>query len=319
MTSVKKFNSLVLETFAEHVEDPSSVWMVDTVQKALKRLLTSQTSKPKDPNAPKRGKSAYLFFCADNRDKVRKELGDEAKATEVTVRLGQLWNDLKASSKAADKKLIQQYQTLSDTDKERYETEKASYVPPSEEELAVPKRRGRKSEGPKRAKTGYIFFCAEYRNKVHESDPELKATEITTRLGQMWRELKEDPSRADEYARYEQMANEDRARYQAEKDGETSTKSEPKKAAPKKTTGKGKGKGQGKGKGKGPGKGKTNTSNEVTETVVKSNGGGYQAFVASRRPVLSKKFPKSKSAEITKKIGAEWKALSAEEKAKWSE
>lgn len=29
--------------------------------------------QPSDPNAPKRGLSAYMFFANDNRDKVREE------------------------------------------------------------------------------------------------------------------------------------------------------------------------------------------------------------------------------------------------------
>lgn len=36
-------------------------------------LLTSANKRLTDPNAPKRGLSAYMFFANDNRDKVREE------------------------------------------------------------------------------------------------------------------------------------------------------------------------------------------------------------------------------------------------------
>ena len=56
---------------------------------------SKKKGKKKDKNAPKRGKSAYLFFCNDKRAEIKEELGEDAKATEVTSRLGELWNELK--------------------------------------------------------------------------------------------------------------------------------------------------------------------------------------------------------------------------------
>ena len=72
------------------------------VAKGVKR----SSDKIKDPNKPKRGKSAYIFFCAKKREEAKANLGDGAKATEVTSELGRMWNALKASTKKDDKKLL---------------------------------------------------------------------------------------------------------------------------------------------------------------------------------------------------------------------
>ena len=65
-TAVNKINTLVLDTFST-VPDAAELWNTDQVQKTLKTIVTASpgqdTRKKKDPNAPKRGKSGYLFFC----------------------------------------------------------------------------------------------------------------------------------------------------------------------------------------------------------------------------------------------------------------
>ena len=58
-------------------------------------------SDKKDPNKPKRGKSAYIFFCAKKREEAKTNLVDGAKATDVTSELGRMWNALKVSAKPA--------------------------------------------------------------------------------------------------------------------------------------------------------------------------------------------------------------------------
>ena len=237
-TNVKKLNILVTKVFSEYIENVEEIWHNDAgVQKAVKALCVAKRNsllKKKDPNAPKRGKSAYLLFCADQRDAVKSDLGNESKATDVTKELGARWNVLKASTKAADKKTLASYEKSAVADKERYEEEKTVYTPPSDDEET--KRRGGKKSvktGPKRAKSAYLFFCAGHRDQVKVDNPEMKATEITSELGRLWNELKLDKDRVDEIVVFEQQAAEDKARYESEK---TASKSDPK--------GKGKGKGK---------------------------------------------------------------------------
>jgi hypothetical protein len=75
--------------------------------------------KKKDPNAPKKALSAYMFFAQANRDKVKKENPD-ATFGELGKLLGKQWSKASKSDKA-------KYEAKANKDKERYEKEKAKY------------------------------------------------------------------------------------------------------------------------------------------------------------------------------------------------
>ncbi|KAL8690453.1 MAG: hypothetical protein Q9218_004107 [Villophora microphyllina] len=95
--------------------------------------------KKKDPNAPKRGLSAYMFFANDNRDAVREEnpgitfgtfprhlcFGSCTNAEFPIV--GQVGKALGEKWKALNSKQREPYEAKAKADKERYESEKASY------------------------------------------------------------------------------------------------------------------------------------------------------------------------------------------------
>ena len=90
-----------------------------------------------DPNAPKRGLSAYMFFANDQREKVREEnpgikFGERLVLQpsfcvlthapgEVGKLLGEKWKELSAKEK-------EPYEKKAKADKERYEREKAEYA-----------------------------------------------------------------------------------------------------------------------------------------------------------------------------------------------
>jgi len=75
--------------------------------------------RKKDPNAPKRGLSAYMFFANDKRDKVREE-NPGIKFGEVGKILGEKWKELTDKDKKP-------YEEKAKIDKERYESEKRTY------------------------------------------------------------------------------------------------------------------------------------------------------------------------------------------------
>ncbi|KAL4795557.1 Non-histone chromosomal protein 6 [Aspergillus venezuelensis] len=88
-----------------------------TRKTASKRETT--TRRKKDPNAPKRGLSAYMFFANDNREKVREE-NPGITFGQVGKMLGEKW-------KALSDKERKPYEDKAATDKKRYEDEKAAY------------------------------------------------------------------------------------------------------------------------------------------------------------------------------------------------
>jgi len=341
--NVNKFNKFVLSFLKDTSEsnNVNELWMASDVQKQVKSLCASaagsQGRKNKDPNAPKRGKSGYLFFCSDNRDAVKASLGENSKATDVTKELGLRWNALKDSKKPADKKTLAVYEKAAADDKARYQDEKADYTPPevdSSDDNTRRRRGKRKSakKGPKRAKSGYLYFCEERRDQLKVSNPNLKSTEITSELGRLWNELKADSSRAAELAKYENNAANDKQRYETEKSDnveevkQKSAKPPPKKEPPKKEAPKKEAPKKSKKEDvivededddvvddEAPpvkkGKVAPVKSAPAKETPSTKKLNGYQKYCESRRPELKAKHSNDKPADITKKLSDEWKSL----------
>jgi hypothetical protein len=210
MTTLKAINKFVDTFFTENnLETAKTMWSSDATQKALKTVLNKaeKGTKEKDPNAPKRGKSAYLYFCNMNRDAARKTLGPDAKATEVTSQLGAMWNTLKTDKKRSSE--LSKYEKMAAEDKERYEKDRAEYVPP--EHLGIKKAK----TGPKRGKSAYLYFCEAKRDEVRKTlGADAKAADVTRKLGEMWNKLKGQNKTGE----YDKLAEADKERYYSEKE-----------------------------------------------------------------------------------------------------
>ena len=80
-----------------------------------KSAVTKRGKKDKDPNAPKRGKSGYFIWLAENRARLTKPgMG----VTDVAKAAGAEWNQIQDKSK---------WEKLAAEDKKRYEREMAAY------------------------------------------------------------------------------------------------------------------------------------------------------------------------------------------------
>ena len=82
-----------------------------------------KVKKKKDPHAPKKGKNAYLFFCAAKRPELK---NDGVTGKDVMVKLGAMWKE-----SALDKG---PYNEMAVADRVRYAAEMKAYVP-SEEDI----------------------------------------------------------------------------------------------------------------------------------------------------------------------------------------
>lgn len=78
------------------------------------------TRKKKDPNAPKRALSSYMFFANENRDIVRSENPDVTFG-QIGRLLGERWKALTPEDK-------EPYDAKAAADKKRYESEKELYM-----------------------------------------------------------------------------------------------------------------------------------------------------------------------------------------------
>lgn len=82
---------------------------------------TKKKKAVKDPDAPKRCTSSYMFFAQEMRPSVVKDHPD-AKVTEISKILGEMWNKEKSGKGGAKK-----YEDMATKDRERYNKEKEVY------------------------------------------------------------------------------------------------------------------------------------------------------------------------------------------------
>jgi len=97
-----------------------------TATTRTKRATKEGGRKKKDPNQPKRGLSAYMFFANEQRDKVRED-NPGIKFGEVGKKLGEQWKSLNDKQK-------EPYDAKAKADKQRYEEEKAAYTAGGDDE-----------------------------------------------------------------------------------------------------------------------------------------------------------------------------------------
>jgi hypothetical protein len=92
--------------------------------------------KKKDPNAPKQGTSAYIYFSKDKRAEAKEALIEEGSEKpslgEVSKRLGEMWKNVGPKTKA-------KYEAMAAKDKKRYEAEMDKYNPLKKDDKAKAK------------------------------------------------------------------------------------------------------------------------------------------------------------------------------------
>ena len=136
-------------------------------------------SKKSKKTGPKKPLNAYMWFCSDKREELK---GKGFSNTEILRELGRLWKEL------SDKKK-KPYVKKAEEDKERYQDEMKDYVP-TEEEKAEKKGKAKKtSDGPKRPIGAFMLFRKDKYQKVKEENPEMKMTDISKKIGDMWKNL----------------------------------------------------------------------------------------------------------------------------------
>ena len=101
---------------------------------------------PKDPNRPKRGLSAYMFFTQAVRAEVTAALGDAASIGTIGKEMGKRWGELSDKAKKP-------YAAKAAKDKKRYEKAKAKYEkavnPPAKKEVKKDAKKDAKKDKKK--------------------------------------------------------------------------------------------------------------------------------------------------------------------------
>lgn len=93
----------------------------DSASTTTSRTRSSRggSKRQKDPNAPKRPLTAYMYYATDMREQVKQE-NPNATFGDVGKIIGDKWRQLGAEEKKV-------YEEKAVADKKRYEDEKAAY------------------------------------------------------------------------------------------------------------------------------------------------------------------------------------------------
>lgn len=191
-----------------------------TAAASTSRRAADRSSSASDSSAPKRARSAYIYFCSDKRPKVAQQI---TNLGDISKELARMWAETTDRSK---------YEAMAAEDKARYELEKAEYNNGSRSSPAngvsssrvkgLPKRvrvvggsRDIKSKQKnatstkkksKRAPSAYMIFCRETRHEiVDENGDKLPLGETTKILAERWKN-RDEATRA----RFDAMAAEEK-------------------------------------------------------------------------------------------------------------
>jgi len=159
-------------------------------------------------NKKPRGKmTPYACFVKVIRAEHKKKHPNEHIVfAEFSKKCAEKWAQMKDKEK-------KRFQELSEKDRERYDLEMQTYIPPPGGD-GKPMKGGKKKQkkdpnAPKRALCGFMFFCNEQRPVVKAANPDMKIGEIAKVLGEQWKTCARKPH-------FENLAVKDKERYDAE-------------------------------------------------------------------------------------------------------
>jgi HMG (high mobility group) box len=239
----KKKQEQAMAFFEAHLEAQAAL---EKTQKEQGK--TKKDKIPKDPDAPKFCTSSYMYFAQDMRATAVKK-NPEAKVTEISKILGEMWKELDAKKKA-------KYEDMATVDRERYAKDKAVYdskvadrkeVEDREKEarleqdkkeamellesqphhsivngedmsvisdLTATKATKKKKDpnAPKRALTAYNYFMQENCEKIKAKlGDKVTNAELFAEVGKQWKELAPRNK-----TKYEKLAKKDQERHAKE-------------------------------------------------------------------------------------------------------
>jgi len=164
----------------------------------------------RNPEAPKRGKSPYIFFSMERREAVKEQLGSDAKTTDIMKQVAHEWNAL-----SDDQKLV--YKEKAEADKLRYEEEVKNF----DGQLRLPAKgkngKIKDPNAPKRGMSAFLLYSKDLRETVKNEYPNLKTSEISKVLGEKWKALDESEKQpwVDRAAIESERYNQEKAAYKA--------------------------------------------------------------------------------------------------------
>lgn len=177
--------------------------------------IKKSSGKKKDPNAPKRAMTAYMYYSQEMRPRLKEDHPDFSFG-ELSKALGKKYSERSDQEK-------QKYEEMAKNDKDRYEKQMSNYEPPepsddSGEESktgsgkAAAKKKAKKDpNAPKRASSSYLFYSKKMRPIFKKENPDIAFTDMGKLLGKKFKELSEEAKKE-----FVALAEKDKRRYEKE-------------------------------------------------------------------------------------------------------
>jgi len=131
-------------------------------EKMIKECPLNKVKKVKNKIKVKVKESAFMLFCKDERENIKKE-NKEITSREIMVELAKRWNEIKLH----DKERINYYEnkTKQEGDEEKKVKEK-------------------------KKESAFMLFCKDERENIKKENKEITSREIMVELGNRWRNVK---------------------------------------------------------------------------------------------------------------------------------
>mmetsp|Transcript_1900 Transcript_1900/g.4171 ORF Transcript_1900/g.4171 Transcript_1900/m.4171 type:complete len:350 (-) Transcript_1900:302-1351(-) len=168
----------------------------------------------KAPQAPKRFKSAFIFFTMDRhkvlRKKVEEDKGKGDRTPDVAKLISEEWRNLKPEERAV-------WDEKARLDKERFEVEKAMYTGPWK--IPVKKKSQKDPNAPKRPMSSFLSYSNSKRAELKQKNPGLKNAEASKILAKMWHKASDEEKREhiEKEERLREVYKRDMAEWRAKK------------------------------------------------------------------------------------------------------
>lgn len=165
---------------------------------------SSRKRQTRDSAAPKKPSSAMTIFI-DAKKAALKAAEPSLTIMEANKKLAEQWKTLSAKDRA-------QYQKKAQADKTRYDEEMSEYEPTADSLLRSTKSGTRLQKDPKRPKkpkTAYLCFADKYRGELAKSNPGAGVSVLSKLIADKWKE-----ATAAEKTQFEAQAQADKDRFQ---------------------------------------------------------------------------------------------------------
>ncbi|EDQ85246.1 uncharacterized protein MONBRDRAFT_34324 [Monosiga brevicollis MX1] len=187
----------------EHDYDDQYNEEEEEVHEAPRQKRPRQKRAKKDPNKPKNAQSAYMFFSQKVRPQFSKDNPDK-KMTDVSKLIGAAWREMSDAAKKP-------YEEMARRDKQRYQHQMATYVPPPTRELGKRGKRRKDPDAPKKPLTAYFLYAADRRAALRAQNRNATVADIAKIIGAEWKDLSDAVKKP-----YQDRADRLKSQYQKE-------------------------------------------------------------------------------------------------------